>query len=354
MSLGIFIPTGNNGWIVSATSPQYLPTYELNRSVTQRAERYGFGFALAMVKFRGFGGSTKFWEYTLETFTLMSALAAVTERIKLYPSVGTLSLHPAMVARMASTIDSVAPGRFGINIVSGWAKEEYTQMGIWPGADYFDYRYDYSSEYVQVMRELWSTGRSDFQGEHFRMTDCVLQPSPSAPIEIVGAGQSPRGVRFVAEHGDYNFIQALGVNEPRRHASQVQALADAAAAAGRAVGAYVLCLVVAAETDAEAMARWQSYVAGQDVEALRWMAGQGAADAGAITAKIINIPEDAMHLNIGTFVGSYETVAGLLDEVASIEGTRGIMIAFDDFEGGLDAFGERVQPLMRCRAHVVR
>jgi pyrimidine oxygenase len=158
--LGVFIPTGNNGWIPSATSPQYLPTYDLNRSVVRRAEEFGFDFALCMVKFRGFGGDIRYWDYTLETFTIMSALAAVTDRIKLYASVGVLSLHPAMVARMASTIDSVAPGRFGINIVSGWNRQEYAQMGMWPGDEYYEYRYDYSTEFVTILNELWKTGRA--------------------------------------------------------------------------------------------------------------------------------------------------------------------------------------------------
>jgi pyrimidine oxygenase len=58
------------------------------------------------------------------------------------------------VARMASTIDSISAGRFGINIVSGWAKAEYEQMGLWPGEAHFPRRYDYSTEYVTILREL--------------------------------------------------------------------------------------------------------------------------------------------------------------------------------------------------------
>lgn len=56
-----------------------------------------------------------------------------------------------------------------------------------------------------------------------------------------------------------------------------------------------------------------------------------------------------MNLGIGTFVGSYETVAKLLDEAAAVEGTKGIMLTFDDFQNGLEAFGEKIQPLMACR-----
>lgn len=73
---------------------------------------------------------------------------------------------------VATTTDPIAPGWFGVNIVSGWAKGEYEQMNLWPGDAYFGYRYDYASEYVQVMKDLWETGVSDFKGCHFQMTDC--------------------------------------------------------------------------------------------------------------------------------------------------------------------------------------
>src|SRR6202008_4799377 len=103
--------------------------FALNKEITLRAEKYGLDFALSMIKLRGFGGKTEFWDHNLESFTLMAGLAAVTERIKLYAWAAVLTLPPALVARMASTIDSIAPGRFGVNIVSGWAKGEYEQMG---------------------------------------------------------------------------------------------------------------------------------------------------------------------------------------------------------------------------------
>ena len=65
---------------------------------------------------------------------------------------------------MTSTIDSISGGRFGVNIVSGWAKAEYEQMGLWPGEEHFGKRYDYSTEYVTILRELWETGHLELQG----------------------------------------------------------------------------------------------------------------------------------------------------------------------------------------------
>ncbi len=66
MDIGVFIPIGNNGWLISTASPQYKPSFDLNKQVVQKAERYGFEFALSMIKLRGFGGKSEFWDYNLE------------------------------------------------------------------------------------------------------------------------------------------------------------------------------------------------------------------------------------------------------------------------------------------------
>jgi pyrimidine oxygenase len=130
-----------------------------------------------------------------------------------------LTIPPAIVARMASTIDSISGGRFGVNIVSGWAKMEYEQMGLWPGEAHFAKRYDYSTEYVTVLRELWEKGSSDFKGQYFQMSDCKLSPRPQADMKIVCAGQSPRGMEFGATYGNYNFTLGKGVNTPTAHSA---------------------------------------------------------------------------------------------------------------------------------------
>jgi pyrimidine oxygenase len=353
MDIGVFIPIGNNGWLISTTSPQYIPTFELNREIVQRAERYNLDFALSMIKLRGFGGASEFWDHNLESFTLMAGLAAVTERIRLYASVAVLTIPPAIAARMASTVDSIAPGRFGVNIVSGWAKAEYEQMGLWPGEAHFAKRYDYSTEYVTILRQLWETGQSDFKGEYFRMSDCKLSPRPPAPVKIVSAGQSERGMRFGAELCDFNFTLSAGINTPTAHAATNLRMVEAAAKTGRDVGNYVLVMVIADETDAAAMAKWRHYNDGVDAGALSWMFGQANADpniAEGSTAKAITLPEGAINFNMGTFVGSYASVARMLDEVASVPGTKGIMLTFDDFLIGMEQFGQRIQPLMASRA----
>ena len=349
MDFGVFIPIGNNGWLISENSPQYKPSFDLNKRVVQEAEAQGFAFALSMIKLRGFGGKTEFWDHNLESFTLMAGLAAVTERIQLYASTAVLTLPPALVARMASTIDSIAPGRFGINIVSGWAKNEYEQMGLWPGDEYFGYRYDYSTEYVKVLRDLWENGRCDLDGRYFQMDDCVLSPRPSGHVNIVCAGQSDRGMQFCADHGDYNFILSPGVNDPEVYREPTQKLAGFAERSGRDVGSLPLFMAIMAETDEEAQAKWASYNEGADAGALGYMSDEGGKDVsadGSGTARTINLPEGAVNFNMATLVGSYETVARQIDQVATMPGVKGMMFTFDDFEKGVHDFGTRVKPLL--------
>ncbi|WP_262061667.1 pyrimidine utilization protein A [Streptomyces sp. STR69] len=354
MDIGVFIPIGNNGWLISKSAPQYRPSFELNKAIVQKAEEHGLDFALSMIKLKGFGGETEFWDHNLESFTLMAGLAAVTERIKLYASTPILVLPPAIVARMATTIDSIAPGRFGINIVTGWAPGEYSQMDLWPGDEHFGNRYARAAEYVTVMKELWSEGVSNFKGEFYEMDDCVLSPRPAdGHIDIVAAGQSNTGIRFAAEHAEYNFILGSGVNTPLALSGTTATLVEAAEETGRDVGALSLFMVIADETDEAARAKWQDYHDNADHAALAYMAGESATDTTAddtSTARTIVLPEGAVNFNMGTLVGSYETVARMLDEVAEVEGTKGIMLVFDDFLEGLENFGTRIQPLMKSRA----
>jgi pyrimidine oxygenase len=352
MDLGVFIPIGSNGWLISKTSPRYRPSFALNRDVVQKAEALGFEFALSMVKLRGFGGESEFWDHCLESFTLMAAIASVTSRIKLFASSAVLTLPPAIAARMAATIDDVAPGRFGINIVSGWQEAEYSQMGLWPGNAHYERRYEYCAEYVTIMKNLWETGRCDLNGEFFQMKDCRLSPQPQGKIELVAAGQSPTGMAFAAQYTDYNFIMGEGVNTPTACAPSVARLVEAAEKTGRDVGAYLLIMIIADATDAAAQAKWENYKAGKDLDALSWMGDQASKDDRAdptSTAKAIANPVSAVNFNMGTLVGSYAHVAAMMDEYPTVKGVKGVMLTFDDFTTGMDDFGTHILPLMRSR-----
>lgn len=353
MDLGVFLPTGTRGYLVSATAPLNEPTWDLNRDVTLMAERFGFTFALSMAKYRGFGGESRYWDGALESFTLIGALAGQTSRIRLISTASSLILPPAAVARMAATLDQVAPGRIGINVVTGWQRAEYEQMGLWPGQTHFEQRYAMLAEYVTILRALWQTGRCDLEGRFFTMRDCRLEPQPRHPIDLVVAGSSDQGLDFAARHCDYNFCATPeGINRPATCATTVARLQAAATRAGRAVKPLLWVTVIADETDSAAMAKWDLYCQGADPVALGSRATQAKEDADnrdphatAQRARAGGLPVAGCKL-----IGSYATIARHLDTLASIPGLAGVMFSFDDYLIGMDRFGTRILPLLRHRA----
>ena len=356
MQLGVFIPIGNNGWLISTTSPQYKPSFDLNRTIVEKAERFGFDFALSMIKLHGFGGPSEFWDHNLESLTLMAGLASVTSRIQLFATCAVLTMPPPITARMAVTIDSISHGRFGVNIISGWQRREYTQMGIWPGHEHYRRRYEYCAEYVTIMNELWQTGRSDFKGDFFQMDDCRCLPLPTAKIPIICAAQSDTGTRFAAQYADYNFCGSGGMNEPTRVAPSIARLVAGDAGDRTPMRRAGAPMVIADETDAAAMAKWEHYKAGTDVEALAYRDAQAEDDPNqdpySQAHKRRTLGVDKLPTNQGVLVGSYASVARMLDELAVVPGVQGVMLTFDDFVIGMEQFGTRILPLMRCRSEI--
>ena len=354
MQVGVFVPINNNGWLISSTSPQYMPSFDLNKAIAQRAEHHGLDFLLSMIKLRGFGGKTEFWEYGLESFTLMAGLAAVTSKIKIYATCPTLVIPPAFAARMCNTIDSISHGRFGLNLITGWQRPEYSQMGLWPGDEHFRRRYDMLSEYAQILRELWATGVSDFKGEFYQMEDCRVRPVPESDMKIICAGSSDDGLAFSAKYADYAFCLGKGVNTPTAFAFNNDRLKAATVKTGRDVSVFVLVMIIADETDDAAYAKWMHYRDGVDQAAVAWLGEQGAADTTSTTTNVRQLAdkESAVNLNMGTLVGSYANVARMLDEMATVPGTGGVLLTFDDFLEGVENFGTRIQPLMKSRAGI--
>ena len=99
------------------------------------------------------------------------------------------------------------------------------------------------------------------------------------------------------------------------------------------------------------MAKWRHYNDGVDLDAIAWLMDQGAADTHNATTNVRQLaaPEGAVNINMGTLVGSYARVARMLDEMAEVPNTGGVLLTFDDFLQGVEDFGSRIQPLMTSR-----
>jgi len=354
VKFGVFLPNGSNGYIPSKGSPVYEPTFAHNLAISQAAEHHGLDFVLSMMKFRGFGGETGYWDSCLESFTLMAGIAAQTKSIGLFPSISILSQHPAIVARMIATIDDISGGRCGLNIVTGWNRPEYTQMGLWPGDEHYQRRYDYAAEYVQILKQLWQDGKSTFKGEYFELDDCSVLPYPKREIPLVCAGQSPAGRQFVADYADHQFVLTSETNL----VTSVEDIRARAKESGRDVGIYALFQMIIEDTDELAAARVQAIIAGADQGAIANILASASLDTNVggtsdqLKAALDQSVEDGnmAFMGIPVIFGSPRTVTRRIEEIAERTGVDGLLFSWPDFVGGINRFGTEVMPLLKNAA----
>lgn len=360
MKFGVFLPNGSNGYLMTTAIKPYLPTWELNKAVTLEAEKQGLDFVLSMMKYRGFGGATGHWDSCLESFTMTAALAGITERIGLIATVTVLAQHPAYTARMMATLDDISGGRAGLNIVTGWNKAEYAQMGLWRGDEYYQQRYDYALDYVNILRGLWHDGKITHHSKYFDLEDCFCLPQPKREIPIVSAGQSKAGGDFVAAIGGHNFVMTAPENV-HRIAAELRAAGEKS---GNPVGTYALFHLVTARNDNDARAECDNIVAGGDVEAIKYMIGSATLDTvkDGTTEQVRQSAESDAGLLGGdlssgnmafmgfpVLYGSYANVAKQIDDMAADPNLDGILFSWPDWIPGIRAFGEQVLPLLKCR-----
>ena len=348
MRFGIFLPNGSNGYIPSKGSPIYEPTFEHNKRISQEAEDLGFDFVLSMMKYRGFGGETGYWDSCLESFTLMSAIASVTSSIGLFPSISILSQHPAVVARMIATIDDISDGRCGLNIVTGWNKAEYEQMGMWPGNSHYTERYTYAKEYVDILKSLWRYGRCTYEGKFFKLDDCIVLPKPKGEIPIVCAGQSPKGKQFVAENANHQFVMT-GKNNLIAGVADITARSSAV---NRKVGIYALYHMIIADTDEAAKDITEKIVRNVDTGAVSNILSSAALDTnptGTSDQLKSALQQDVEEGNMA-FMGIpvlYGSVGTLVEKIKNLEdetGIDGLLFSWPNFLDGLRKFGREIAP----------
>lgn len=352
MKFGVFLPVARNGFTISEAAPLYDPTFQHNLDATLEAERQGFAFALAMMKWKGFGGTTGYWDACLEPFSLCAGLAARTSTIELFPSVTLLTMHPAACARAVATISDISGGRCGLNIVTGWNHVEYETLGIWPGEDYYQRRYDLAEEYIGLVKRLWTEGEVTHKGQFFTLDKATVLPHPIGTPKIVSAGQSPKGLEFTVNNADFSFVMT-GRDNLKRFTTDMR---ERSTANGREVGTLPLYAVVTARTDAEAQRIADEVIAKADRGAIANIMGSAALDTnkGGSSAHMqaaLNMPRDEGNMAFMSFpvlCGTPETVASKIDDLVAETGVPGIMLSWLDFVPGIREFGEKVMPRLKC------
>lgn len=147
-------------------------------------------------------------EATHEAWSLMSALGAVTSRVRLGQMCTCLGYrNPALLAKMAATVDHISGGRVEMGIGAGWYEHEWRAYGYgFPSAGE---RLGMLDEGVRIMREAWSQGVVSLEGEHYRVDGAIVQPQPlqpgGIPVWVAGGGER-KTLRIAARYADYtNF-----------------------------------------------------------------------------------------------------------------------------------------------------
>jgi probable F420-dependent oxidoreductase len=166
-----------------------------------------------------------------EAWTLLAALAGVTERIDLGPLVACLAFHPpALLAKMAATVDEVSGGRLVLGVGAGWNEPEFQAFGI-P----FDHRVSRFEESFEIVRRLLSGERVTLPGRFWQEDDAVLLPKPARrpPIMVGSAGE--RVLSIALPHVDaWNTWYDNYGNTAEGFAALNSKVSDAAQRAGRA------------------------------------------------------------------------------------------------------------------------
>ncbi|MGA9377106.1 MAG: LLM class F420-dependent oxidoreductase [Mycobacterium sp.] len=150
-------------------------------------------------------------EATHEAWSLMSAFAAVTDRIKLGQMCTAMSYrNPAYLAKVAATVDVISGGRTQMGIGGGWYEHEWRAYGYgFPSAGERLGRLD---EGVQIMRDAWRDGRVTLDGKHYKVDDAIVAPKPlqdgGPPLWIAGGGEKVT-LKIAAKYAKYtNFSSA--------------------------------------------------------------------------------------------------------------------------------------------------
>jgi probable F420-dependent oxidoreductase len=174
--------------------------YETIRAIAQQVETDGFDslWLADHLFYRDPGEPTRgVWE----CWTMLSALAEATQRVE----IGTLVLcnsfrHPAILAKMATTLDEVSHGRLILGIGAGWNEPEYQAFGL-P----FDHRVDRLEEALQILMPLLRDGHVDFAGAYYHARDCDIVPRgprSEGPPLLVGSEGGPRMLKLTARYAD--------------------------------------------------------------------------------------------------------------------------------------------------------
>jgi F420-dependent oxidoreductase-like protein len=327
MRFGLFVP---QGWRLDLAGIEPSAQWATMLDVARAAENGPFESVWVYDHFHTVPVPTG--EATHEAWTLMAALGAATERVRLGQMCTCMGYrNPAYLAKVAATVDVISGGRAEMGIGAGWYEHEWRAYGYgFPSAGE---RLGQLDEGVQIMRQLWTAGTATLNGRHYQIDGAIARPLPlqdgGIPLWIAGGGEK-KTLRIAAQYAAYtNFDATPGV---------FQRKSDILAAHCREVG-----------TDFGAIVRSANYnvVIGEtekDVaDRLTWIRSHHQP----------YLPADSLDRTIqgladGPLVGTPERIAERLTEANGWGMTYAILyfpeIAYD--RSGLDLFVKQVVPAL--------
>jgi len=168
-------------------------------AITRQAEELGYDSVWVSDHFVSPNGRP----YGLEAWTVLSALASSTHKIRL----GTYVLcnqfrHPSLLAKMASTIDNISRGRLELGVGAGWFRDEHVAFGF--GWEKHPVRIERLRETVEVIKKLWTENHVSYDGKNVTWKEATLEPKPiQKPHPTIWIGGNSEAIRkIVAEAGD--------------------------------------------------------------------------------------------------------------------------------------------------------
>ncbi|MCS0503251.1 LLM class flavin-dependent oxidoreductase [Ancylobacter mangrovi] len=327
MEIGIWLPV-YGGWLRSLDAPTG-PDVAACLAIAQQAEALGFDFLYASENLlnciHGPG------ESVADAWSILAAIAAVTNKVGLCAAVKPGFRSPFLVARMLDTLSKISERRLGMNIVCGWWKEEFDLSGV----DWLDHdgRYDRAAEFLRSLHGLFQppadamAGGDDGAGEGGIGAPPSYGLDPAALPEIWIAGHSDRAVRMAAEWGHCLFLNGMSDEELKQRIENIRQEANSW---GRDILVAANAYVIATETSEQARQRWKSVVSRRNPHTIDFFR-QVIGDSGA--AAWSSLSEDQMVDSNAGFelglIGSFEDIRQRIPKLESI-GLNRIVCQFDD------------------------
>ena len=188
LDIGIIVP---QGWTGEFNGWDSVQAWARTRDVAKQAETLGFESVWLFDHFHTVPRPTE--EITFESFTSLSAIAAVTSRVRLgHIVICTSFRNPALTAKMISTMDVISNGRMELGIGAGWKRDEWLAYGY--GFPSTKERLAILGDHLEVITRMLRPGRATFRGEHATVDGAINMPKPVQPaLPDRGRRQRPEG-----------------------------------------------------------------------------------------------------------------------------------------------------------------